>query len=90
MPDWKSAQDVTTISFSGTPAGLFSGCHTTPRRQFVIVLSGQMEIGLGDGSKHVFGLGDACLVEDITIHGRTTATHGDHPRVTCTISLANQ
>ncbi len=58
-PDWKSAQDATTISFGEAPAGRFSDWHTAPRRQFVIILSGQLEIGLGDGSKHVFGPGDA-------------------------------
>ena len=76
-PDWKSAQDVTTISFSEAPAGRFSDWHPAPRRQFVIILSGQLEIGLGDGSKHVFGPGDARLVEDSpakhTQH--TTQTH---------------
>ena len=51
---------------------------------------GQLEIGLGDGSKHVFGPGDARLVEDTTGQGHTTATHGDQACVTCTIPLANQ
>ena len=89
-PDWKSAQAAATISFSEAPAGRFSDWHTAPRRQFVIVLSGQLEIGLGDGSKHVFGPGDARLVEDTTGQGHTTATHGDQACVTCTIPLANQ
>ncbi|CAI8027891.1 hypothetical protein GBAR_LOCUS15884 [Geodia barretti] len=65
-PDWKSAQATTTISFSEAPAGRYSDWHTAPRRQFVVILSGQLEIGLGDGSKHVFGPGDARLVEDTT------------------------
>ena len=39
-PDWKSAQDVTTISFSEAPAGRFSDWHPAPRRQFVIILAG--------------------------------------------------
>ena len=89
-PDWKSAQDVTTIRFSEAPAGRFSDWHPAPRRQFVIILSGQLEIGLGDGSKHVFGPGDARLVEDTTGQGHTTATHGGQACVTCTIPLANQ
>ena len=89
-PDWKSAQATTTISFSEAPAGRFSDWHPAPRRQFVIILSGQLEIGLGDGSKHVFGPGDARLVEDTTGQGHTTATHGDQPCVTCTIPLAKQ
>ncbi len=49
-----------------------------------------MEIGLKDGSKHVFGPGDARLVEDVTGSGHTTGTYGDVPCVTATVPLANQ
>ena len=89
-PDWTNPQDATTIRFSEAAAGRFSDWHVAPRRQYIIVVSGQLEIGLGDGSKHVFGPGDARLVEDITGQGHTTATHGDQPCVTVTIPLANQ
>ena len=89
-PDWTAGQDTTTITFRETPAGRFQDWHPAPRRQYVIILSGQLEIGLGDGSKHVFGPGDARLVEDITGQGHTTATYGDQPCVTATIPLANQ
>jgi hypothetical protein len=47
-----------------------------------------LEIGLGDGSKHVFGPGDARLVEDTTGQGHTTAVHGNKPCVTATVPLA--
>ena len=89
-PEWTQAQDATTIRFSEAAAGRFSDWHPAPRRQFVIILSGQLEIGLEDGSKHVFGPGDARLVEDTTGKGHTTATHGDIACVTATIPLANQ
>jgi hypothetical protein len=56
----------------------------------VIILSGQLEIGLGDGTKHIFGPGDARLVEDTTGKGHTTATYGNAPCVTATIPLAHQ
>ena len=61
-----------------------------PRRQFVIILSGQLEIGLGDGSKHIFGPGDARLVEDTTGQGHTTKVHGNVPCMTATIPLQQQ
>ncbi|MEC7748489.1 MAG: hypothetical protein VX572_06030, partial [Chloroflexota bacterium] len=60
-----------------------------PRRQYVICISGGIEIGLGDGSTHVFGPGDARLVEDTTGQGHTTKTVGDGPGITCTVPLAN-
>ena len=33
--------------------------HPAPRRQWVITLSGSVEIGLGDGSSMTFGRGDS-------------------------------
>ncbi len=89
-PDWRAGLDATTISFREAPPGRFVDWHPAPRRQFVIILSGQLEIGLSDGSKHIFGPGDARLVEDTTGKGHTTAVHGDEPCVTATIPLANQ
>jgi quercetin dioxygenase-like cupin family protein len=89
-PDWTKGLETTRIFFSTAPAGKFQDWHPAPRRQFVIIISGQLEIGLGDGSKHVFGPGDARLVEDTTGQGHTTATYGDEPCVTCTVPLAQQ
>ncbi|MCH7787278.1 MAG: hypothetical protein IIC22_07190 [Chloroflexi bacterium] len=89
-PDWTSAQATTGITFREIPVGNFQSWHPAPRRQYVIILSGQLEIGFGDGSKRVFGPGDARLVEDITGQGHTTGVYGDQPCVTATIPLANQ
>lgn len=89
-PEWTQARDTTHIVFREAQVGNSSDWHTAPRRQFVIILSGQLEIGLGDGSKQVFGPGDARLVEDTTGKGHTTATHGNVPCVTATIPLTNQ
>ena len=87
-PDWGAGLAASQISFRESPVGNFQDWHPAPRRQFVIILSGQLEIGLGDGSKHVFGPGDARLVEDTTGKGHTTAVHGNEPCLTATIPLA--
>jgi quercetin dioxygenase-like cupin family protein len=89
-PVWTDGQDATTVSFREAAVGNFQDWHPAPRRQYVIILSGQLEIGLGDGSKHRFGPGDARLVEDTTGQGHTTATHGNEPCLTVTVPLANQ
>jgi quercetin dioxygenase-like cupin family protein len=89
-PDWTKGIPTTQISFSTWPVGRFLDWHPAPRRQFVIILSGQLEIGLGDGSKQTFGPGDARLVEDTTGKGHTTRTVGDQPCLTATIPLAQQ
>jgi len=89
-PDWGKGLATTQISFREDPVGRFLDWHPAPRRQFVIILSGQLEIGLGDGSKHLFGPGDARLVEDTTGQGHTTKVHGNQPCLTATIPLQQQ
>jgi len=54
----------------------------------VIVVSGQLEIGFGDGTVRRFGAGDARLVEDTTGQGHTTRYVGPEPVITATIPLA--
>src|SRR5262245_63933038 len=76
VPDWKKGLPATQISFSEWPVGRSLDWHPAPRRQFVIILSGQLEIGLGEGSKHVFGPGDARLVSTTTGKDATVSTAG--------------
>ncbi len=89
-PEWMKGLAATQIAFSEWPIGRYLDWHPAPRRQFVIILSGQLEIGLGDGSKHVFGPGDARLVEDTTGKGHTTRVLGNEPVLTATIPLSQQ
>src|SRR5262249_49169224 len=86
-PDWAKGLSTTQISFRESPAGNFQDWHPAPRRQFVIILSGQLEIGLGDGSKHIFGPGDARLVADTPPPGPTTKGHGNVPCIAGSIPL---
>jgi hypothetical protein len=89
IPEFNQPRAAKSIDFKAHPFGTFLDWHPAPRRQFVIILSGQLEIGLGDGSKHIFGPGDARLVEDTTGQGHTTAVYGNEPCVTATVPLAN-
>ncbi len=88
-PEWTTGLAATQIAFREWPVGQYLDWHPAPRRQFVIILSGHLEIGLGDGSKHVFGPGDARLVEDTTGQGHTTRVHGNEGCLTATIPLAH-
>ena len=89
-PEWTKGLAATQISFRLWPRGEFLDWHPAPRRQFVIILSGQLEIGCGDGTTQVFGPGDARLVEDTTGKGHTTRVLGGEPCLTATIPLAQQ
>ena len=88
--DWTRGIDVTKIRFSKRAPGEMQDWHPAPQRQFVIILSGRLEIGFEDGSKKVFGPGDARLVEDTTGKGHTTVAIGNEPCVTATIGLRDQ
>lgn len=86
--EWTKGIPTKDITFREWPVGRDLDWHPAPRRQFVIILSGRLEIGLGDGTKHVFGPGDARLVEDTTGKGHTTRVLGNERCVTATIPLA--
>ena len=54
--------------------------HRAPRRQYVINLSGETEIEIGDGSKRRFGPGDILLAEDTSGQGHISRDVGAQPR----------
>ena len=54
----------------------------------MITLEGQVEVGLGDGTKRVFGAGDVLLADDLTGRGHTTAVYGGKVRVSVAIPLS--
>jgi quercetin dioxygenase-like cupin family protein len=82
-------QPVKGVIFGRVAPGTFMDWHNAPRRQYVITLSGAVEIGLGDGSVHRFGPGEGILAEDLTGQGHTTRAVGNEPRVTMVIPLAD-
>jgi quercetin dioxygenase-like cupin family protein len=88
-PELTTLQAAKGIVFRTTQPGYFSDWHNAPRRQFVITLAGEVEIGLGDGSVHRFGAGHVTLAEDLTGKGHTTRVVGNQPRLTATIPLAD-
>ncbi len=85
--DLTTLHDAKGVVFRSSDPGYFSDWHNAPRRQYVITLSGEAEIGLGDGTIHRLGPGDVNLAEDLTGRGHTTRVVGDVPRVTATIHL---
>ena len=90
QPDWLKGIDVTTLRFSARPPGVMQDWHPAPQRQFIFIVSGSLEIGFEDGSKKVFGPGDARLVEDVTGRGHTTIALGNEPCITATVPLKDQ
>ncbi len=87
-PGLSEAVAVSTITFREWEAGHFIDWHPAPRRQYIISVSGNIEIGLGDGTTHTFNPGDARLVEDTTGHGHTTRVTGGARSISVVIPLA--
>jgi hypothetical protein len=77
------------IMFRESPAHNFLDWHPAPRRQWVIILSGELQIGLGDGTIMRFGPGDARLVEDTRGRGHTTRVVGAGPCLMVYVPLAD-
>jgi hypothetical protein len=59
-----AVMDAENVSIISSPPGWFGDWHPAPRRQFIIVLSGELEVEVSDGEKRRFGPGAICLVED--------------------------
>jgi hypothetical protein len=87
-PELTAPHATAGIVFRTSEPGRFSDWHNAPRRQYVINLAGEVEIGLGDGTVHRFGPGHVTLAEDLTGKGHTTRVVGNVPRVSATIPLA--
>jgi hypothetical protein len=61
--------------------------HNAPRRQYVMVLSGGMEIETGLGEKRVLKSGDVLVAEDVTGKGHITRGVGTEQRVTVSVPI---
>ncbi|HLY67226.1 MAG TPA: hypothetical protein VKU60_16940 [Chloroflexota bacterium] len=85
-PELGTLQATKGIQFRELEAGYFYDWHTAPRKQFVICLAGEMEIGLEDGSVHKLGAGDVLLAEDLKGKGHTMRT-GNETRIGATVPL---
>jgi hypothetical protein len=82
-------ESATGITFRRGAPGYFLDFHTAPRRQYTITLSGEIEIGTGDGTVRRFGPGSVLLAEDLTGQGHTTRVVSREPRVYIVVPLTD-
>ncbi len=81
-----------TIPTSGVQFRKVSGdyhldFHRAPRRQYVVNLTGSVEIEVGDGTKRVMGPGTILLAEDTTGQGHISRNVNGEPRTCVFIHL---
>ena len=66
-----SIRNVSEVKIQNFPELRNMDFHPLPERRLIIHLSGEVEIGLSDGAKHIFRTGDIRLMEDLTGRGHT-------------------
>lgn len=73
---------VAELQLRESPPGFASAFHCTGTPQWVIVLSGRMEIGLQDGTTRTFGPGEHFWSADVLPEGATfePSVHGHRSR----------
>ena len=82
--------DVTSVQFRRTSPDYFIDWHTAPRRQFVITLSGESEVVMGDGTVVRLHPGHILLAEDTTGQGHISRAVGTEDRISLFLPLAEQ
>lgn len=84
LSDW---QPVTRLAFRETGADYDYDWHVAPRRQYIILLDGHIEVEVSDGTRREFTGGDVLLVEDTTGRGHRTRELSGRPRRSIFIAL---
>lgn len=71
---------VTSMTLRENVPGYDFDWHVTPRRQYIVMLAGFVEIQVSDGESRTFGPGDTVLVEDIAGKGHKSRSHDGKSR----------
>ena len=71
QPELSTIRNVNEVKFQHFSEPRIMDFHPLPDRRLIIHLSGEVEIGLSDGTKQIFRAGDARLMEDVTGRGHT-------------------
>jgi uncharacterized protein YjlB len=80
-------QKATGVLFRETDGAYNYDWHNAPRRQYVIMLDGAVEIEIGDGTKRRFGTGDILLAEDTAGQGHISRAVDGKPRKSLFVTL---
>ena len=70
---------ATNIVFLELPAGWYGDWHPTPVRQWLILMTGECEIEVGDGARCRRKAGEVVMLDDTTGKGHRTKVLGNIP-----------
>ena len=79
--------DATGIIFRRTGPNYDYDWHNAPRRQYIIMLDGAVDVEVGDGTVRRFSTGDILLVEDVTGRGHKSSAVNNQPRTSVFVTL---
>lgn len=68
-------------SYMMFPSGVFEDWHPTPNAQMLVVVQGEVEVGVSSGEIRRFGPGDVVMMDDNHGKGHTTRTVGELPHI---------
>lgn len=71
---------VTSMILRENESGYDYDWHVAPRRQYIVMLAGLVEIQASDGETRTFGAGDIVLVEDTSGKGHKSRSPDGKPR----------
>jgi uncharacterized protein YjlB len=80
-------QPATKLAFRETGADYDYDWHNAPRRQYIIMLDGHIEIEVSDGEMREFKAGDVILLEDTAGKGHRTRELSGKPRRSIFVAL---
>ena len=69
-----------TLLFRATGDDYDYDWHPTPARQFILMMSGEIELEVGDGEKRIISAGQTLFLEDTDPPGHRTRNTGETPR----------
>ena len=87
LVDSAAPLSVTMLTLSRLEPGYTSDWHPAPRRQFVFVLSGAIEVTVTDRETRSFGPGSVVLVEDTVGAGHQTRALGSGECLFATVAF---
>ena len=79
--------DATGIIFRRTGPDYEYDWHNAPRRQYILMLDGAVDVEIGDGTVKRFSTGDILLVEDTTGRGHKSKAVNNEARISVFITL---
>lgn len=80
-------EPVKGIIFRETPGDYDFSWHNAPRRQYILMLDGAVEVTVSDGETRTFRGGDIVLVEDTTGRGHISRAPDGQPRRSVFVTL---